>query len=472
MTCVKELGDWQTPLELAAAVCALLRFEGVEPRCVLEPTCGKGAFVRAALETWPESRVYGLEIQREHLNAALAAIPPDRRCHVSLLEGNVFDPKPADWPIGSDVLVLGNPPWITSAALGALGSANVPAKRNRDGAPGLDALTGKANFDLAEAVVLRMLEEMKGRGTLAMLVKMKTAQHVLARFLPGRRGSACLRRFDAAGWFGASVEACLLLIRFDRTDAEVPVYTSLSVQATAEALLGWDGDRLVDRYREAGDSGLGTGAGFPWRPGVKHDAARVLELTRLEDGVYLNGLGESVEIEDVAVFPLLKSSDLANDRLVPVRAVLLPQRSTVEDTTGLRTSAPQTYSYLQHHGEVLDGRRSSIYRNRPRFAIFGVGDYTFALWKVAVSGLYANFNFVAVGPFQGRPVVFDDTVNLLACQSREEAEEVATHFNSPSVQSHLRARCLPRAKRPLTIDLLRSVPRPGRLSRELQPALL
>ena len=41
-------GDYQTPPELAHAVCARLAGDGLAPAAVLEPTCGRGAFLAAA----------------------------------------------------------------------------------------------------------------------------------------------------------------------------------------------------------------------------------------------------------------------------------------------------------------------------------------------------------------------------------------------------------------------------------------
>ena len=35
--------------------------------------------------------------------------------------------------------------------------------------------------------------------------------------------------------------------------------------------------------------------------------------------------------------------------------------------------------------KILDNRKSSIYNKRPRFSIFGIGDYSFSKWKVAIS---------------------------------------------------------------------------------------
>ncbi|MYF19184.1 MAG: hypothetical protein F4218_00700 [Synechococcus sp. SB0677_bin_5] len=85
---------------------------------------------------------------------------------------------------------------------------------------------------------------------------------------------------------------------------------------------------------------------------------------------------------------------------------------------------PAHGAYFCAHGEQLDGRRSVIYRGKPRFSIFGVGDYTFAPWKVAVSGFYQIPRFVKVGPTGGKPVVFDDTVYFLSCRPEDEADFV------------------------------------------------
>ena len=40
-----EYGDWQTSLELAFEVCKLLKEIGVNPKVIVEPTCGKGNFI-------------------------------------------------------------------------------------------------------------------------------------------------------------------------------------------------------------------------------------------------------------------------------------------------------------------------------------------------------------------------------------------------------------------------------------------
>src|SRR5213593_2436707 len=69
----QEYGDFQTPLSLARAVCQKLFGLGYRPEVLIEPTCGKGNFIIAALETFPSIRqVFGLEIQERYVTECKA----------------------------------------------------------------------------------------------------------------------------------------------------------------------------------------------------------------------------------------------------------------------------------------------------------------------------------------------------------------------------------------------------------------
>ena len=78
------------------------------------------------------------------------------------------------------LLILGNPPWVTSAELGSLGSSNLPEKTNFQRQRGIDALMGKSNFDISEWMLLRGLEWIEGQeASLAVLCKVTVARRVL-----------------------------------------------------------------------------------------------------------------------------------------------------------------------------------------------------------------------------------------------------------------------------------------------------
>jgi len=135
--------------------------------------------------------------------------------------------------------------------------------------------------------------------------------------------------------------------------------------------------------------------------------------------------------------------------------MLVTQRTVGESTAPIRYKAPKTWAYLNDHGELFAKRKSSIYKNRPRFSIFGVGEYSFAPWKVAISGLYKQLRFVIVGPHAGKPVVFDDTCYFIPCQSEKESQYLAGLLNSEAARQFFQSFIFWDAKRPITIDILR-----------------
>ena len=99
---------------------------------------------------------------------------------------------------------------------------------------------------------------------------------------------------------------------------------------------GWVGNAFVSDthgYRNASQfDGTST---YEWRSGIKHDCAAVLELT-LKDGQFINGLGESVDIENNMIYPLLKSSDTNKETVKNIRKfIILPQHRVGEDTSAL-----------------------------------------------------------------------------------------------------------------------------------------
>ena len=152
---------------------------------------------------------------------------------------------------------------------------------------------------------------------------------------------------------------------------------------------------------------------------------------------------------------MLKSSDIGNGRTQSRGIMIVTQRCVGEDTSYVRTKAPKTWEYLAHHASHFDKRGSAIYRNKPPYSIFGVGPYTFAPWKLAISGFYKKLLFMKIGPIDNRPVVFDDTIYFLPCWSEEEAEFLEGMLNSEPAQTFFRSMIYWNDKRPITADVLK-----------------
>ena len=462
----QEYGDFQTPLKLAHEVCSLLLKGGCDPVSIIEPTCGVGNFLVAALQAFPGvEHGLGMDINPDYVckaKAAVDAVPGARS--VNVLQGDVFD---AEWqliaePMPDPLLIIGNPPWVTNTALGLLGSSNTPEKINFQKHRGIDAITGKGNFDISEWMIIKLLELMQGhRATLAMLCKTTVARKVLYHsWKTGHRiERAHIYPIDSATHFGITADACLLVVTVASVAKGVPtldcnVYNSLS-DHSVKSVVGYEDGRLLSdaslyqRWKHL--EGRGP---YTWRSGIKHDCAKIMEL-RGYGGEYENGLGERVSLEKDYLFPMLKSSDI-NKRFQssPSRFMLVTQRYIGEDTAVIQHLAPKTWKYLEDHSEVLDRRASSIYHNRPRFSVFGVGEYAFGPWKVGISGFYKNMNFTVVGPFSDKPVVFDDTCYFLSCQTRNEATAVAEILNSEIAQEFFSALVFWDSKRPVTAEVL------------------
>ena len=466
----RDLGDFQTPPPLVAEVLRTLDVLGITYSRVLEPTCGEGRFLAALLaRAEPPGEVWGIETQAEHLTLAESSMASlaNGKTTIHLRQADFFASSLRNdlpWSADGPLLVLGNPPWITSAELGKIGGDNGPVRFNVKGLKGLEARTGSANFDLSEAVWIKLVRELAHESpTIALLCKASVARNVLA--FAGRDAwpvvSASFHRIDSRKWFGASVDAGLFRVTLGNAPPryEVDVYPSLGASEVETRLGLVDGVVVADLDRFEGVSALfrRSKLGRQWRQGIKHDAATVLEL--IDDGhAWRNSLGERVEVEPDRIYPLVKAADLARaDGDAPRRGLIVPQVRLSEDLAGRKDRSPKLMAYLEKHADRFAKRKSSIYRGRPPFSIFGVGPYSFEPEKVAVSGMRLPPRFRAVEPVDGRPVVFDDTTYFLPCETSEDAAKLAESLNGPGAQDLIRALSFPGSKRPITKALLQRI---------------
>jgi methylase of polypeptide subunit release factors len=485
----RDLGDFQTPPELAAEVLACLEPIGRRWPRVLEPTCGQGHFIAGLLaQEPPPKEIQAIEIQDSHCAAARAASTSNsnsRRTTVRIHQADLFSidlSNDLSWKTNGPLLVVGNPPWVTSAQLGRLASSFRPPRRRIDGLDGLAALTGASNFDVAEAVWLKLITELADQApTIALLCKTSVARRILERAHRARLPieTASMRRLDASHWFGAAVDACLFQVRLGAPHRlrEVPVYQNLS-RRRPESVMSFAGGWLIaDREAYAAGALADGKCPLTWRQGVKHDAAAVMELKReAVSGQLSNRTGEILDVEQEFVYPLIKGGDLALAResapANPERAVLVTQQRIGEDTMPLAELAPRLWSYLQAHSAAFSKRRSSIYRGQPPFAMFGIGPYSFAPYKVAIGALHKEPRFKALGPRAGQPMILDDTCYFLPCSRAPEAAVLTALCNDPITVAFLRSASFKSAKRPVTKALLQRIDFEALLSRSDRPALL
>lgn len=419
----------------------------------------------AAAEKFPQVKtIIGADVNPQYLEEAGTKLSVlGVKAKTSLITGDFFS---LDWSTILDslpepILIVGNPPWVTNAELGMLGSGNVPQKSNFQKQSGYDAKTGKSNFDISEWMLIKNLEWLEQRrGAIAVLCKSAVARKVLQNAWKNKRPVTSAKRFgiDAKEHFDASVDACLLVIELAEggVSKECLVYKTLSDTKQSQVIGYCDDIVLADvNLYQTWQHLKGNDNTYIWRSGIKHDCSKVMEMEKCGDK-YKNGFGELVALEEDNVYPLLKSSDIGNGAIrLGRKYMLVTQRFVGEETSAISRIAPMTWRYLEDHEEAFERRRSSIYRDRPRFSIFGVGPYSFAPWKIAISGFYSGLTFQIVGPGDEKAVVFDDTVYFLPCWSEAEARFIGMLLNSEPAKAFYESMIFWTDKRPVTIELLK-----------------
>jgi hypothetical protein len=460
----RQFGDFQTPPALVKRILQLLGPIGEKWERVLEPTCGRGHFIRGIVESAsPPKEIIGIEIQAEHIRHARSI----RSNRITLIEGDIFQinlAKDLQWKSKGPLIVIGNPPWVTNSEIGAQEGANLPTKSNFKGLRGIAAITGQSNFDIAEFIWLKIISELAAeKPAIAFLCKTSVARNVLeyAQRANLPVAGAEIRKIDSAKWFGAAVEACLFSLQIGSpvSSYQADIFDSLDAVST-ESILGFiKGQPVSDISAYKSVAFLEGNSPIEWRQGIKHDAAPIMELRRRASDQWLNGLSERVEVEDDFIFPLIKGSDVKSycGSSSINKAVIVTQKKVNQDTKYLKTIAPHLWAYLSKHMDTFLKRKSSIYRNKPPFAIFGVGEYSFAPYKVMVSGLHKEPKFIAVGPRGSKPVLCDDTCYMLPCQSPKQATVIAAILNQPLSKKFIASIAFRESKRPLTKAVLKRI---------------
>jgi len=459
-----EFGDFQTPNSLANQVIELLSKEFPIADIVIEPTCGLGTFIEEAQNKWENNcTYYGFEINKKYFETTNKKFLNHNNIEINLQ--NFFE---FDWKLffknhlNKKIAIIGNPPWVNNSTVGGLNGNNLPKKKNFQNLKGFEAKMGKSNFDIAEWIIIELMKSSQSySGYLAFLCKTATARKVLTYFWKNDiyLAKANLYSIDAKKYFNVSVDACLLVLEHSTGKRQkfATVYSSLLLDKKIEYKFGMKNNQLISNLDDYEQFRYMDGlSNYTWRSGIKHDASKVMELSYQNDKL-INGFGDIVDIEDTYLFPLLKSSDVGNSRLVPRKYVIVTQNKVGSETHEIEKIAPKTWNYLHEHKEKLNNRKSSIYNNKPLFSIFGIGEYSFSFWKIGISGLYKNILFNVIPPFKDKPMMLDDTCYFIPCKSEKEAKYWVKLFNSNEVQKFLKSLIFMDAKRPVTVDILKRI---------------
>ncbi|WP_343253433.1 hypothetical protein [Ligaoa zhengdingensis] len=455
----REYGDYQTPMDFADKVCRYLKdIRHLEPSAIVEPTCGLGNFLKSSL-LFNAKEYYGIEINPEYCETFRNSINDER---VNIINSDFFSfSSKVLIKDKRQILVIGNPPWVTNSTLSALGSDNLPIKTNFKGLKGIDAITGASNFDICEYIILQLINEYRDTNTvISMLCKTSVARNVFKELKRNyiAFASCDILEFDARKVFGISASACVLVIQLlnkSITSDTCNVY-DFEYPRIIKSQFGYANGQFYSNLDTDTENFDGRCC-FEWRQGVKHDCSKVMELTMC-NGVLQNGQKENVHIEADIVFPLIKSSMFK----APVihnfsKFVIVTQQKAREETEHLKYEVPKTWEYLNDNIELFESRKSSIYRGAPPFSMFGVGEYSYSRYKVGISGFYKQPLFSVLYSDDEKPVMTDDTSYFICFDSFDLAYVAMLLLNSKKVRGFLTSIAFLDAKRPYTKKVLERI---------------
>lgn len=450
----KEYGDYQTPIFFAKKVIEYaLDYYNINPDLIIEPTCGVGNFIHALQDYFPETSIVGIEINSDYTESL-----QDLE-QVTIYNENIFeyDFKKILEDSINEYLIIGNPPWVTNTNLSKFESDNIPLKNNFKKYNQFEAKTGMSNFDISENIILHIINIFHQlKSTIIFLCKYNVACNIFEYLVKNHTFPARINivKFDAMEIFGIDTSASILFIQFNENYKKISncKVTSLDNPKIFYHIGIKDG-KLYSNINNTIE--IDGKCCFEWRQGLKHDCVNIMELEKKDDK-YQNKKGDTISLEEDLIYPLLKSSNLKKPVVTESnKNIIITQNKLKEDTSYIKKEYPLTWNYLTKNKEYFEKRKSSIYKKAPAFSIFGIGDYTFKKYKVAISGFYKKGLFTLT--YDEKSMMLDDTCYYISFDNYDEAYITMLILNSDLVQKFLKNIVFLDSKRPYSKKVLKRI---------------
>lgn len=199
-------------------------------------------------------------------------------------------------------------------------------------------------------------------------------------------------------------------------------------------------------------------------------------LSKEDDGVIVENRVEKakkpipkikVKIENDLIYPFLKPRNIKRWKTEGYVYGILPQKKHGENNESeLRVKYPMTYKYLYHFRDNLKHRASKWFKiaGFPFYSIFGVGDYSFAPYKVVWCCMTYSPNFAVVSDVNDeyigkKKVMCDNTIGYFSVNNESEAYYLCGILNSKKVGEALESRSN-KSKWGISINMVEQIPIP------------
>jgi len=184
----------------------------------------------------------------------------------------------------------------------------------------------------------------------------------------------------------------------------------------------------------------GGANGVYWVDIVDKRPNGLVVISNITEGAKRKVENIQMAIEDDLLYPLSRGRDVKRWHAEPSSHILvthLPEmRLNAIPEDEMKTDYPKTYLYLKRFEVEL--RERAAYRryfrsDDPFYSMFDVGDYTFAPYKVVWTRI-GTIEAAVVDTLDGKSIIPQETITLVACTTKEEAHYIASLVNSSIFQ--------------------------------------
>ena len=485
----RQLGEYYTPSGVAELAVGGLDVDDHESEAFLDPGCGSGVFLAACIDAKRDAlrdghapdelveiitdTVYGIDLNPVAVKSAklrylLALAPVLEDSGLTRLELPVFltdslgvtrDDQIQFRGERLDLCVdhlVGNPPWIT---WGTLSESVREAWRERyidelNLLPhrGIETRLGHANDDISVPFVWVCIHRyLDSEGQASFVLKRDITKGPAGRLLRTQRVNERpvavrhIHDFNRLRPFGdgVDVQAAVYTLAAD-TEPTFPIAvdswraaSSHPSFATTETMgetlareqtgvVPVDDDPASSWVREDAERRALGACEYDIRHGVKDDAADVYSVDR----------AQVKELEHHHIYPYIDSKHVVKYGLFGHDLRLVPVRKANEDNEAeLRETCPETYEYLASNRQALGDRSSAWLERGPFYNVFGLGEYTWAEYKIVWCRLGFKPEFAVVSTVDDedvgeKVVVPGDHFMFIATGDRNEAHFICGLLNS------------------------------------------
>lgn len=426
-----ELRDTPTPLYFTDIICEYLKNDlKISPDIIIDSTCGTSNFLKSASNFFPNKQLNKIETDENKINTINKSIP-----NLSLFNEDSSTFKFNNINKENSILLLGNFQHIANTELSQINEK-----------------------DLKIDTILKIIDEIENtNSTIAFLCEKTVSRDIFIELIKTKIKYNFIKQLNLNSYknFNIDENSCLFILQFGGTPLKDKICEISDISNPSQILqrFGFISGKF---YSNIDNIPLIEGkCQIEWRQGVKHDCANIMELI-YENNQLKNKKNETVDIENNLLYPLLKISQLKQPIInESSRYIIITQKKIKQDTSYIENEAPKTWQYLNNNKKYFDKRKSSIYNKTPDFSIFGIGDYSFKKYKVAISGFNKVPMFSLV--YNNKTMMLDDASYFLSFDDYDTAYITMLILNSQLVIKFLKNIAFIDSKRPYSKKVLKRI---------------